>query len=125
MIRLLSAFFGISGLFLQRKDELFAINNNFVFYVVITLAIIFVFLLAFVGNKIDYRNILNINLYDIITSILSLFIMSFCFLYYAGFDIYPFSSIFLLSTNILFSLWLMALWGVTVYVLNRKNKKIK
>ena len=123
-IRLLSTFFGISGLFLQRKSELYAINNMFVFYVVIILAIFFVLLLAFVGNKIDYNKILKINLYDIITSILSLFILSFCFLYYAGFDIYPFSSNFLFINNILFCLWLMALWGVTILPSNKESKGV-
>ena len=54
IIRVLGFFFGVTGLFLQRKDDLFAIENMFVFYVVILLAITFVLLIAFVGNKIDY-----------------------------------------------------------------------
>ena len=35
IIRELGFFFGITGLFLQRKGELFAIENLFVFYAVI------------------------------------------------------------------------------------------
>ena len=124
IIRVLGFIFGVTGLFLQRKDDLFSIENMFVFYVVILLAITFVLLIAFVGNKIDYSKLFNINQYDIITSLLSIFIMSYCFIYYGEFDIYPFSSGFLFIINILFCLWLIALWVVTIQSSNNKSPKI-
>ena len=107
--RSLGAIFAAIGLFLQRKEELFSIKRTFVFYAIGFLILSFVLLIAFVGNKIDFRKALNINGCDIVASLIYIIIISFCFLYYAGFTIYPFTPNYLFAINILFCLWITIL----------------
>ena len=106
--RSLGALFAAVGLFLQQKDTLFSIEKMYTFYVVILLALAFILLISFVGNKINYSDILNINRYDVITCLLYFVIISCSFLYYMEFYIYFLSPNYLFSLNIIFCLWVVA-----------------
>ena len=107
--RSLGALFAAVGLFLQQKEEFFSIEKMYTFYVVIFLALTFILLISFVGNKINYRDIMNINRYDVFTCLIYFFIILFCFLYYMEYDIYFFTASYLFSINSAFCLWVVVL----------------
>ena len=111
--RSLGALFSTVGLFLQQKDKLFSIEKMYTFYVVIFLALAFILLISFVGNKMNYSDIININRYDIFTCLMYFFIILLCFLYYMEYDICIFTPSYLFSINIAFCLWIVVLIGWT------------
>ena len=105
--RSLGVIFAAVGLFIQQKDDLFSIENMYVFYVVIFFSLVFILLISFIGNKINYKDIININRYDFFTCLLYFVIILCCFLYYMEFYSCFFSPDFLFSLNILFCLWVV------------------